>query len=100
MARKKPTYHADLRERLKDPAYAVDYLEAALAEADMPEVFLLALRNVAEAHGITRLARETKLNRENLYDMLSDRGNPVLRSVYTVLDAMGLRLSIARKQAA
>jgi DNA-binding phage protein len=49
MARKQPTYHEDLLERLKDPAYAVEYLEAGLEEGDMPEVFLLALRNVAEA---------------------------------------------------
>jgi DNA-binding phage protein len=54
MARKRPHYHEDLRERFKDPAYAVEYLEAALAERDMPAVFLLALRNVAEARGMAR----------------------------------------------
>jgi probable addiction module antidote protein len=100
MARRQPKYHEDLLERLKDPAYAVEYLEAALEEGDMPDVFLLALRNVAEARGMTRLARETKLNRENLYAMLSEHGNPVLSSLYTILDALGMRLSISRKQAA
>jgi DNA-binding phage protein len=49
MACKRPNYHEDLRKRLKEPAYAVEYLEAALAERDLPAVFLLALRNVAEA---------------------------------------------------
>jgi probable addiction module antidote protein len=100
MARKRPTYHEDLLERLKDPLYAVEYLEAALEEGDMPEVFLLALRNVAEARGMARLARETRLNRENLYAMLSERGNPMLSSLYVILDALGMRLSISRKQAA
>ncbi|MBI3247092.1 MAG: putative addiction module antidote protein [Deltaproteobacteria bacterium] len=100
MAHKQPTYHEDLLERLKDPAYAVEYLEAALEERDMPEVFLLALRNVAEARGMARIAREANLNRENLYAMLSERGNPVLSSLYAILDALGLRLSISRKQAA
>ena len=100
MARKRPTYHEDLLERLKDPTYAIEYLEAALEEGDMPEVFLLALRNVAEARGIARIARETKLNRENLYAMLSEHGNPVLSSLYAILDALGMRLSISRKQAA
>ena len=100
MAHKRPTYHEDLLERLKDPAYAVEYLEAALEEGDMPEVFLLALRNVAEARGMARIARETKLNRENLYAMLSGHGNPVLSSLYAILDALGMRLSISRKQAA
>jgi probable addiction module antidote protein len=97
IARKRPTYHEDLLERLKDPAYAVEYLEATLEEGDMPEVFLLVLRNVAEARGI---ARETKLNRDNLYAMLLEHGNPVLSSLYAILDALGMRLSITRKQAA
>jgi probable addiction module antidote protein len=39
-------------------------------------VFLLALRNVAEARGMTKLAARSKLNRESLYKMLSKRGNP------------------------
>ncbi len=100
MARKQPTYHDDLLERLKDPEYAGEYLEAVLAEGDMPDVFLLALRNVAEARGMARLARETKLNRENLQALLSERGNPVLSSLYAILDALGMKLSISRKQAA
>ena len=100
MAHKQPNYHEDLLERLKDPAYAVAYLEAALEESDMPAVFLLALRNVAEARGIARLARETKLNRENLYAMLSEHGNPVLSSLYVILDALGMKLSVELKSAA
>ena len=79
MARKRPPYHEDLLERVKDPVYAVEYLEAALEE-DMLEVFLLALRNVAEARGIECIARETKLKRENLYAMLSEHGHSVLSS--------------------
>jgi probable addiction module antidote protein len=98
MVRERPHYHEDLRERLKDPAYAVEYLKAALN--DMPAVFLLALRNVAEARGIARLAQETKLNRENLYAMLSERGNPVLSSLSVIVDALGMRLSVERKPAA
>ena len=100
MTHKQPNYHEDLRERLKDPAYAVEYLEAALAESDLPAVFLLALRNVAEARGMARLARETKLNRENLYAMLSERGNPVFSSLSVILDALGMKLSVELKSAA
>lgn len=100
MSKKRTTYHEDLIEELKDPEFAAEYLEAALEESDMPEVFLRALRNVAEAKGMTQLARDTDLKRESLYTMLSDRGNPVLRSVYAILDALDMRLSIARKQPA
>jgi DNA-binding phage protein len=41
-------YREHLDEVLKDDAEAVAYLNAALAEDD-PEVFLLALRDVARA---------------------------------------------------
>ena len=100
MARKRPTYQDDLFARLKDPPYALEYLEAALEENDLPAVFLLALRNVAEAQGMARVARETKLNRENLYAMLSKRGNPVLSSLSVIVDALGMKLSVELKSAA
>ena len=100
MAKTRRNYHEDLLERLKDPEYAAGYLAAALEEEDMPEVFLLALRDVAEAKGMTQLARETALKRESLYTMLSERGNPVLSSLYAILDALDMRLSVVRKQPA
>ncbi len=87
-------YQKYLIESLKDPAEAVEYLNASLEESqEMPELFLVALRNVAEAHGITRLAKKTKLNREYLYTMLSKKGNPRYQSLIRLLQAMGIRLS-------
>jgi DNA-binding phage protein len=56
-------YHEYLIERLRDPAEALVYLKAALEEKDLPEVFLLALRNVAESRGFSKLAQDTKLHR-------------------------------------
>ena len=98
MPKKKHNYHDDLIAELKDPEFAAEYLQAALEESDMPEVFLRALRNVAEARGMTQLARETELKRESLYTMLSERGNPVLSSLYAILDALELRFSVVRKE--
>jgi len=64
-------------------------------EEDDPELFLLALRNVAEAQGgIAQLAEKAKLNRESLYRMLSDRGNPEFRSLDALLHALGFRLAV------
>jgi probable addiction module antidote protein len=60
-------------------------------------VFLLALRDVAEARGISVLAGQAQLNRENLYRMLSESGNPQLGSLTAVLDALDLRLAVAVK---
>src|SRR5438309_1811786 len=69
--KKSRSYHEDLIESLKDPEEAVGYLRASLEESDLPELFLVALRNVAEARGMSQLARDTQLNRENLYKILS-----------------------------
>lgn len=83
------SYQEELVEDLKDPSEAAAYLNAALEDED-PRVFLSALRDVAEAHGgMTRLSEATKLNRENLYKMLSEKGNPELHSLETLLHALG-----------
>ena len=44
------SYRDYLLERLEDPEEAVAYLNAALEEED-PRMFLVALRNVADAQG-------------------------------------------------
>ena len=99
LKKKSTNYHKDLIESLKDTEEAVGYLSAALEESDMPEVFLVALRNVAEAPGISQLARDTHLHRENLYKMLSKNGNPEFESLYAILSALGLNLSVELKKA-
>jgi DNA-binding phage protein len=38
---------------------------------------------------------KTKLNRESLYKMLSERGNPELRSLDALLHALAFRLAVA-----
>ena len=94
------SYQEALIESLQEPQEAAAYLTAALEDSD-PAVFLLALRDVAEAHGagMTKLAEQAKLNRENLYRMLSEKGNPELRSLGAVLEALGFRLAITVKEA-
>ena len=87
-------YKESLIEQLKDSKEAAAYLDAALEEDD--EVFLLALRDVAEAAGgVATVAKQTKLNRESLYRMLSKNGNPELKSLRLILEKIGLRLSVA-----
>ena len=91
-------YHDFLIERLKDPEEAAGYLNAALAEGDRV-LFLVALRNVAEAHGgMLQLSKRTKLSRPNLYRMLSKNGQPEIQSLYKVLDAFGLTLQVSPKK--
>jgi probable addiction module antidote protein len=91
-------YQTKLVDSLRDPEEAAAYLSAALEEIDK-ELFLLALRNVADAQGgLSKLAGATGLNRENLYRMLSDRGNPEFYSLVTLLDALGFQLTVEPRQ--
>ncbi len=87
-------YVDSLSDSLQDPAEAAAYLTAALEE-DEPGEFLLALKDVADAHGgMTAVARDADLNRENLYRMLSKQGNPRIYSLNDLLHALGLKLAI------
>lgn len=89
-------YKEGLLEDLKDLDYAAGYLTAALEEGE--EVFLLAVRDVAQAQGgMSALAKSTNLNRENLYDMLSESGNPRFLSLTSILDKLGLQVEFKAK---
>jgi probable addiction module antidote protein len=93
-------YHDSLIKRLKDRDYAVAYLNAALEESfagdkESQQVFLNALKNVAEAQGsMSDLARRACIRRESLYRILSKNGNPELNSLAALLQAMGFGLSV------
>jgi len=98
---KKRKYQDFLIEELKDHDEAVAYLNAALEESlkgdeESKHLFLLALRNVAEAQGgIGNLAKKTNLGRESLYKTLSDKGNPKWHTLVTLVIALGLNLRLS-----
>ncbi len=81
-----------------DPQFAAEYLNELLQDGE-PADLLVALRQIAEAHGGVRaVARETELNANQLYRTLSPQGNPELRNLFAVLKALGLRLAIQPAQ--
>jgi probable addiction module antidote protein len=50
---------------------------------------------VAKAHGgMASIGAKANLNRESLYRMLSNKGNPEIESLYILLHAMGLNLAV------
>jgi probable addiction module antidote protein len=65
--------------------------------SDMPEAILLAIRLVAEARGFKHFAETADLNRENLYRVLSEGGNPRLDTFFKIINALGLRLRVESK---
>jgi probable addiction module antidote protein len=79
----------------KSPAFAAEYLKAAIEDTDEPHVLLVALRQIAEARGgITKVAKAAGIERESLYRALSPRGNPRLSTLFAVTRAMGLTLTV------
>lgn len=91
-------YDVILFEKLRDSETAAEYLSAAI-EGGAVDEFLLALRNVAEAHGgISVLSDITDLNRQSMYKMLSEEGNPTLTSLLSVLRAIGINLTFTSSE--
>ena len=84
----------------KNPAFAAEYLKAALEDAEEPRVLLVALRQLAEARGgMAKVAKAAGIERESLYRALSPRGNPRLSTLFAVTRAMGLTLTVESPQA-
>ncbi len=82
-----------------DPAAALDSPEAI--EMFMVDAFetgdaayiAKALGVVARAKGMTQIACETGLSREQLYRSFSERGNPTLKTTLVVMRALGLDMT-------
>jgi probable addiction module antidote protein len=52
-----------------------------------------ALGVVARAKGMTQIAGQTGLSREQLYRSFSENGNPTLKTTLAVMNALGLELT-------
>ena len=77
-----------------NPSFAAEYLKAALEDDDEPGTLLIALRHLAEAQGIAKVAKAAGIERESLYRALSQQGNPRLSTLFAVTKAIGLRLTL------
>lgn len=87
------SYGDCLTASLADATEAAAYLDAVMELEDTPAL-LLALRQVANAHGMAEVARRSDVGDKTLFRALSETGNPTLHTVTKVLHAMGLRLSV------
>jgi probable addiction module antidote protein len=93
MPKRARSYRAAQLERLKDPTYAAEYINAAMEAGDDAAV-LLALRNVVEARTVNSVATHAGLSRESIYRMLSQTGNPCYSSLLGIFGALGLQFKI------
>ena len=72
----------------EDCAY---FLNDALETKD-PAQIAQALGVLARAKGMSEVAKKTGLNREGLYKILSDKGNPEIATILRVLQVLGVEL--------
>lgn len=93
MPKRTRPYRDSLLDDLQDPHDAAEYLNAALEDSD--EMFLVALRDVAEAKQMAKAAEEAGIARESIYRTLTSHGNPTYSTLLGILRAVGLRLTVA-----
>ncbi len=86
-------------KQLREPQAAAAYLNSAMMIQD--RAFLQGMRDVLQANGgISKVAAQSKLNRQAVYRMLSSDGNPELRSLQRLLASAGLRLRVIPSESA
>jgi probable addiction module antidote protein len=88
MPKRTRDYRESLLEDLQNQDEAAAYLSAALQ--DSQGMFLVALRDVAAAAQMAKVAEGAGVTREAVYRMLSKSGNPTLSSLCGVLKSLGL----------
>ena len=95
--RDKP-FNEALLPLLTNPEEAAAYIDAVL-ELEDTAALLVALRQVAKAHGMAEVARRADVGEKTLFRALSENGNPTVATLYKVLHVLGLRLRVTPEQA-
>ncbi|CAK16645.1 putative addiction module antidote protein [Pseudomonas entomophila] len=87
------TFHEfDAAAYLTSPEAIAQFMTDALETGDAAYV-AKAVGVVARAKGMSELAKETGLSREQLYRSFSEHGNPTLKSFLTVMKALGIDMA-------
>jgi probable addiction module antidote protein len=90
MTAKLTTY--DPAEDLGSDAAVATFMAEAFATED-PGYIAHAIGVVARAKGMTQIANQTGLSREQLYRSFSENGNPTLKTTMAVMQALEIELT-------
>lgn len=83
----------DASDYLDNPDTIAEYLTAALENPDT-DAFLVAVRDIAKAQGISNVAEIAGLGRESLYKTLKPGAQPRFDTVRRLLSALGVQLDV------
>jgi probable addiction module antidote protein len=84
----------DSADHLRTKEDIAAYLEAVFEDGDAA-LITHALGVVARAEGMTEVAKQAGLTRASLYKALSGYGNPEFSTVLKVVQALGLKMTVA-----
>lgn len=85
---------------LADEDFAAEFLSQSLEEEDF-STFLLSLKDIIRVHGsIKEISKKCKLSRSTLYNIFSEKSNPELKTILTLLHMLGYDLKVAKRQEA
>ena len=83
----------DMANYLGDEADVAEYMRQVMEDGD-PALLGAALGDMARARGMSKLAKDTGLSRESLYKSLSGERAPSTDTLFKVMKALGLKLTI------
>ena len=84
----------DIQNYLKTEKDIEDYLNVVLEEGDY-KFLPVALADIARARkAMTNVAKAAGVSRTNLYQSLSENGNPAFETIAKVADSLGFRLTL------
>jgi probable addiction module antidote protein len=87
------SFNDDFMQKLRDPEFASNYIMAAIVENDL-DFLPTALGDVAKAHGMSKLAEGTGINRRTLYKVFDKDSNPSFELVTQIMTHLGLSLEV------
>ena len=83
----------DAANFLDNEEVIAEYLNIALESGD-PNELLKALDTVARAKGMTKIAKETGLNRESLYKSLKEGKRPYFGTLQKIFSSLGIKFKV------
>ena len=89
-----PIFDYDPADYLDSPEAIEVFLSEAFDTGDSAYI-AKAIGVAARAKGMADIAQKTGLSREQLYRSFSDKGNPTLKTILAVIQAMGLNVTLS-----
>jgi probable addiction module antidote protein len=88
----------DPADYIETPEDVVAHLDVALEENDI-DFLLSTIGHICRSKGMTEIAGKLDLDRVGLYKSFSRDGNPSFKTVFRLIDLLGMRLKLERKSA-